>query len=253
MTRTFNFYSLQLKIKATWSENLEKLESLVRECEDNSFILASEVFLTGFAYQRMQEASDFGKIATSKLQELSVNKTIGITMIEKEGQGYVNRFKLFSKGRIIHTQSKVKLFPLGQEHLHFKAGKIEDIKPFMVDDVKCGILNCFEIRFPSLWERLRGASVIFIPVAWGKSRKVHLQTLTRAIAIANQCFVIVSSCAGSVYARGSCIVTPYGTVYKNDSKEIIKAEVNLGEADKMRSHIDTGIPQSIATESRGRV
>lgn len=235
------FYSLQLTTKALWQENLNKLESKVSECQDDSFILASEVFLTGFAYQKMQEAHDFSQIATRRLQELSQNKTIAVTMIEKEGRSYVNRFKIFHKGRIAYTQPKVKLFPLGNEHLHFKAGKLEDIKIFEIDSIPCAILNCFEIRFIDLWKKIQGAKVIFVPAAWGKSRKVHFQTLTRALAIANQSFVIASSCGGREYAKGSSIITPYGIVYKNDSKEIIQAQINLTDVDKMRSHIDTGI------------
>ncbi len=236
------FYSLQLKTKALWQDNLDKLEKKILECEDDSIILASEVFLTGFAYQKMQEASEFSKIATRKLQDLSVTKTIAITMIEKEGKEYVNRFKVFHKGRIAYTQSKVKLFPLGNEHLHFKAGKIDEIKIFDLDGITCAALNCFEIRFIDLWKKIQGAKIIFVPAAWGKTRKVHFQTLTRALAIANQSFVIASSCAGDEYAKGSCIITPYGVVYKNDSREIIKAQINLTEVEKMRHSIDTGIP-----------
>ncbi len=244
MTIFKTFYSLQLKTKSIWQDNLDKLESKILECEDDSFILASEVFLTGFAYQKMMEAHEFGLIATKKLQELSINKTIVITMIEKEGRQYVNKLKVFSKGRIAYTQAKAKLFPLGNEHLHFKEGSTKNIKTFMIDGILCAALNCFEIRFIELWQQIRGAKVIFVPAAWGKTRKIHFQTLTRALAIANQSFVIASSCAGAEYAKGSSIITPYGIMYKNDSKEIIQAQINLTEADKMRVHIDTGIPRT---------
>ncbi|STQ86635.1 carbon-nitrogen hydrolase family protein [Helicobacter muridarum] len=235
------FYSIQLQTKGIWQENLDRLESRILKCVDNSFILASEMFLTGFAYQQMDKANDFSNLATKKLKELSTNKTIAITMMQKSGEQYINLCKVFHKGKIIHTQPKVKLFALGEEHLYFKPGKIEDIKIFQIDNIPCAVLNCFEIRFIELWQRVRGAKVVFVPAAWGKTRKVHFQTLTRALAIANQCFVIASSCAGEEYAKGSCIITPYGTVYKNDSKDIISASINLSEADKMRSHIDTGV------------
>lgn len=238
------FYTLQLKTKANWEDNLARLEAKVLECEKDSHILASEVFLTGFAYQKMAEASEFSEIATRKLQELSKDKTIVITMIEQEGRKYVNRLKVFHKGRIAYTQKKAKLFPLGNEHLHFKAGDIKDIKTFMLDGILCAALNCFEVRFIDLWKKIQGAQVIFVPAAWGKARKVHFQTLTRALAIANQSFVIASSCAGNEYAKGSSIITPYGIVYKNDSKEMIQAQVNLAEVTKMRIHIDTGIPHA---------
>lgn len=243
MTTFKTLYALQLKTKSNWNDNLERLEEKINECVKDSYIVASEVFLTGFAYQKMAEAHEFSEIATRKLQGLSQDKTIVITMIEKEGKKYVNRLKVFHKGRIAYTQKKVKLFPLGNEHLHFKAGDIKDIKTFMLDGILCAALNCFEIRFIDLWKKIQGAQVIFIPAAWGKARKVHFQTLTRALAIANQSFVIASSCAGNEYAKGSSIITPYGIVYKNDSKEIVQTQVNLSEVTKMRTYIDTGIPQ----------
>lgn len=248
MKTTFKtFCALQLKTKANWEDNLKRLEAKVLECEPDSFILASEVFLTGFAYQKMAEAHHFSEIATRRLQELSRDRTIVITMIEQEGRKYVNRLKVFHKGRIAYTQTKAKLFPLGNEHLHFKAGDVKNIHTFMLDGILCGALNCFEIRFIDLWKKIQGAQVIFVPAAWGKARKVHFQTLTRALAIANQSFVIASSCAGNEYAKGSSIITPYGIVYKNDSKEIIKAQINLSEATNMRTHIDTGIPHADQT------
>lgn len=232
---------MQLPMKSIWQENLETLESKIAECPENAFILISEMFLTGFAYQQMEQAYNFSKLATKRLQELSCNKTIVITMMEKQGLQYLNLAKVFHNKKIIYTQPKVKLFALGDEHLYFKAGKLEDIKIFKINDIPCAILNCFEIRFTELWQKIRGAKIIFVPAAWGKTRKVHFQTLTRALAIINQSFVIASSCAGKGYAKGSCIITPYGIVYKNDSKEIIQTSVNLTEADKMRIHINTGV------------
>ena len=243
MTDFRTFHSLQLKTKATWQDNLDLLESKVLACQNDSMILASEVFLTGFAYQQMEKAHEFSKVATTRLQELSLNKTIAISMIEKHGKQYMNIFKVFHHGRLAYTQPKIKLFALGEEHMHFKAGELEDLKIFELDGLPCAVLNCFEIRFIDLWKRVAGAKVIFVPAAWGKSRKVHFQTLTRALAIANQCFVIASSCAGEGYAKGSSIITPYGVVYKNDSKDLISATVNLKEADTMRTYIDTGIPR----------
>lgn len=243
MTTFKTFYALQLKTKSNWNDNLRILEEKLSECEKDSYVVASEVFLTGFAYQKMSEAHEFSKTATRKLQDLSHDKTIVITMIEREGKKYVNRLKVFHKGRIAYTQAKAKLFPLGNEHLHFKAGDESEIKTFVIDGILCAALNCFEVRFIDLWKKIQGSQVIFIPAAWGKTRKVHFQTLTRALAIANQSFVIASSCAGNEYAKGSSIITPYGIMYKNDSKDIIKAQVNISETKKMRTHIDTGIPR----------
>ena len=99
-------YSLQVKTKQNFEENLEHLRNLVIQCEGDSIILAPEVCLTNFCYQRMDEASEFAKVATETLLRLSSDRTIVITMIEKYRNGFYNNLKVFHKGELLHKQSK---------------------------------------------------------------------------------------------------------------------------------------------------
>ncbi|PAF45918.1 carbon-nitrogen hydrolase family protein [Helicobacter sp. 11S02629-2] len=239
--RTLN--SLQLETKRDFKTNLELLEYKLALCEEGSINLVSEVYLTGFSYERMEEASNFSIEAKKSLLDLSKFKTLLITMIEKIDGEYFNVLNVFHEGSIIYIQKKAKLFCLGKEHVYFKSGKVEDIRFFKIDGVTCASLICFELRFIDLWQKLRGADIIFVPALWGKERKTQFETLCRALAIANQCFVVSSLSGNKDVAQGSSIISPFGLVFKNDEKDIVTSTIDLNECQKMRSYIDVGLNQ----------
>lgn len=234
-------YALQIKTKFNFEYNLINIENLAKNCGRDAIILAPEVAISGFCYQRMSEASEFSKIATERLLLASEDKTIVTTMIEKQNGKYYNNLKVFSRGVMIHKQSKYKLFPLSDECNHFSSGKESEVCLFEVDNIKCAAINCFEIRFPKNWELTKGASIIFVPGQWARERKEHWETLTRALAIANQAFVICANSANDTMARGSAIISPFGLVVKNDKREVVSAEVDLNEVTKMRKYINIGL------------
>ena len=149
-------YSLQIKTKQDFSQNLAQILQAVESSEDGSVILTPELALSGFCYQKMDKADEFSKIATQELLQASQNRTIITTMIEKKNQKFYNNLKVFSNGELIHKQAKHELFLLSEEHLHFASGGLNEMIPFKIDNITCGALICFELRFIDLWKRLSG-------------------------------------------------------------------------------------------------
>lgn len=236
-----NLISLQIKTSENFGENLEYLKELILQCEDNSIILAPELALTGFCYERMEEASHFALNAIEEIKQLSINKTIALTFVIKKDEKFFNTLYMFNNQETIHTQSKVQLFPLGNELEHFQAGDIEDIKIIEINGLKIATLICFELRFPKLWQKVLGADVILNPAMWGLKRKDHYETISKSLALINQCFVIACNSADENMAKGSGIISPFGNVYRNDDKEILSQEVDLEEIKKVRKYINIGI------------
>ncbi len=234
-------YSLQIKTQQNFEENLAHIKDLILKCARDSVILAPEVCLTNFCYQRMEEAGEFAKVATDALLALSNDRTIAITMIEKYRDGFYNNLKVFHKGELLHKQSKHKLFPLGNEHVHFQSGDVAEIAPFKLDGLSCGALNCFELRFIELWQRVKGCDLIFVPAQWGKERKDNFETLTKALAITTQSFVLASSGANDNCARGSAIITPFGVAIKDDNKEVISTVADFNAITQVRKYINIGL------------
>ncbi len=233
--------TLQLKTSKNFDKNLQKLIKHIKNQEENSLILVPELFLTGYSYDRLEEAVKFCSKALKTLKFLSYDRIIGITLTTKNNGNYFNTFHLLSKGKVIHTQSKYQLFSLGDEDKFFKAGELKQIKPINLDGLKIGTLICFELRFTELWQKLKGCDIILVPAMWGKSRKEHYESLCRALAIANQCYVVASDSSNENMAKSSSIISPFGEVLKNDSKKVIKGFFDPKEIIKMRRYLPIGL------------
>lgn len=236
-----NLVTLQTKPSTNFQDNLNHLEELILQTPKDSFILAPELCLTGYAYGRIIEAGKFTRTAIDKLTQLSKDRTISLTMTNKECEEYFNTFYIFHKGKIIHKQSKIKLFAINDENKYFESGREEDIKIFEIDGLKIGVLICFELRFLDYWKKLQGADIILVPAMWGSKRKENYETLCRALAVANQCFVIASDSSDDSCAKSSAIITPFGDVTIDDNKELISKNIDLKEIKLMRKYLDVGI------------
>ncbi len=220
-----------------WEANLATLLNELERASVGSITLAPELCLTGYAYDKMEEAAKFTQTALPKILEVSKNKTFGFTCIAKKDNGFVNRFYLLDDCNIIHTQDKARLFPLGDEPKYFIPGDTKDIKTFTCKGLKIGALICFELRFPELWLKLRGCDLILVPALWGKARKSHFETLCDALAIANQCYVLSSNSTDSDMASSGGVIDPFGVAMRDDRKNLLTCKADLGRIKTMRRYI----------------
>jgi len=233
--------SLQLKTANKFNKNLKRLTKKIKESPEKSIILAPELILSAYSYDKLDDAVKFTKKSIKILKSLSKTKTIIITMITKKRDKYYNTLHIFHNNKIVHTQSKAILFVLDDERKYFTAGDIKDIKIIDINGIKIAALICFELRFVELWKQIQGADVVLVPAMWGKLRKEHYETLTKALAITNQCYVIASDSANENMAKSSAIISPFGDVVKDDNKKIISSIYNKREIKKMRRYISVGI------------
>ena len=229
--------TVQLKTASTYKENLLNLTSIVKE-SNADLLIAPELALTNFDYENFEDASAFYDVALSELLELSFDKILVLTLTKKENNNFYNQAVVLYNHQVVYQQNKHKLFPLGDELNYFKAGEEEQIKPFSINGVEYGLLICFELRFKSLWKKLEGVDVLLIPARWGKTRKKHLETLSQALAIMNQCFVVLSNSADDDMASSSSIISPWGEVILDDTLEVIETTIELKEVRKVRRMIN---------------
>jgi predicted amidohydrolase len=222
-------------------ENFKTLSSLIHKSPVHSIILAPELCLSGYSYEHMEESAEFSKKILPHLQELSHDRTIALTLIEKIDDKFYNNLKIISNGKIIQSRAKAKLFHLGDEEKYFTSGDTKEITIIEIDGIKIAALICFELRFTELWQSILGADIILVPSYWGKLRHEHFETLTKALAIANQTFVITANSADKTMASGSGIITPFGNEYRDDTASLIEKEVNLSEIQKMRRYLNIGL------------
>jgi omega-amidase len=234
--------SLQFRTQGrTYDENLQTLLSLIDQTPDNAIVLAPEVCLTNFDYEAFDRAADFSLRADPRLREKSRGKTVILTMIVRSEEGSFNTARVYHDGALVHEQSKAKLFTLGEEERWFAAGDTEEIRVFEVDGIRMGILICFELRFTALWEQLRGAELICVPAQWGRLRAAHFDLLGRALAVANQCYVMQSDTDNDDTSGQSAIITPFGECARNGTQQVLQRDFLVSEVKKMRRYLNTGI------------
>ncbi len=83
---------------------------------------------------------------------------------------------------------------------------------------KVGLSICYDVRFPELYRALDDVALLVVPAAFtARTGAAHWETLLRARAIENQCYVLASAQTG-VHAGGrrtwghSMLVDPWGEI-----------------------------------------
>jgi omega-amidase len=183
----------------------------------------------------------FADRATQEIEKASQNRTIILTIMQKEQGDIFNFVKVFHKGKVVYQRAKARLFRFGDEDKYMSEGLDESIQTIELDGVKIALLICFELRFKELWRRVEGADVIAIPSWWGVLREEHFKTLTQALAIMNQCYVVASDSANEECTKMSGIITPQGKVARNGNKPCLELLYDKKEIALMRRYMDVGI------------
>ena len=225
----------------SFEENFETLSSLVKKSKQNSLVLAPEFCLSGYSYINLEESAKFSQKILPELKRLSKGRILSLTLTQKKAGKFYDNAKIFYEGHEIYSRAKAKLFSIGDEQKYFQSGKTSDIGILKIDDVKISLLICFELRFTKLWDQIKGADIVLIPAFWGKARKSHLRALGIALAIANQCFVIISNSSDDDMASNSCIINPFGVITEDDNLNIITMPYDKKIIKKMRRYINIGL------------
>lgn len=148
------------------------------------------------------------------------------SMPERRGNSIYNTAYVFSpEGSQIAKHRKVHLFDIavhgGQ---HFRES--ETLSPGMGVTVfdtpfgRCGLMICYDIRFPEYAQRIAeaGAEVLFVPASFNQTTgPAHWELLFRARAMDNQIFTVGAASAynpaASYHSYGhSIVVSPWGEV-----------------------------------------
>jgi len=233
--------SLLFETTSDYQANLQTLLRLVNAADENSIIVAPEVCLTGFDYDNFEAVTAFGDVAGEALKKVSSQKTIILTIIEKRDDCVYNFAKVFHNGEMVYERAKARLFKFGGEDKYFVEGSDEDVRIIEVDGMKIALLICFELRFKELWQKIEGADIIAVPSWWGVLRTEHFKTLTKALAIINQCYVIASDSANEECTGLSAVITPQGEAYYNGNKPCLELKYNKKDIALMRRYMDVGI------------
>jgi len=104
-----------------------------------------------------------------------------------------------ASGHLVADYRKIHLFSFEPicEDQHIAAGA--EPCTFELDGWRCGLMICYDLRFPELARTLalHGAQVLFVIAAWPIPRIAHWTLLTAARAVENQLYVVAVNRAGT--------------------------------------------------------
>jgi predicted amidohydrolase len=126
------------------------------------------------------------------------------------------------QGKQVARYDKIHLFglDLGTEHYHEENTIAAGDSVQVVDTPfgKIGLSICYDLRFPELYRAMGNVDIIVVPSAFTETTgKAHWETLIRARAIENLCYVIAPA-QGGYHLSGrethgnSMIVDPWGVI-----------------------------------------
>ena len=230
-------------------ENLIHAKDLVRKAAavGADVVLIPETWNVGFfPKDGLSEMADRdGKRIKTEMgalaKELAVNLIAGSIADLRGGKVFNTAYVFDREGVCVASYDKTHLFsPMG-EHEAFAPG--DHVTDFSLDGVKCGLITCYDIRFPELTRTLalRGIDILFVPAQWPAVRTEHWRTLTKARAIENQIFLACCNGCGTagetVYGGNSAIYDPWGVVLAvaGETEEIISADCDLSIIADIRS------------------
>jgi len=153
------------------------------------------------------------------------------------------------KGVLVARYDKIHLFglDLGTEHYH-EENTIESGDKVVVVETpygKIGLSICYDLRFPELYRAMGEVDMIVVPSAFTETTgKAHWETLVRARAIENLCYVIAPA-QGGYHLSGrethgnSMIVDPWGVILDRlpRGSGVVIASINTHYQESLRNSL----------------
>jgi predicted amidohydrolase len=250
------------------THNLRKTTAMIADAaaQGAEFVLTPEVtniVSTSRSHQLKlvdSEANDITlKALRKQAEKLKIWLLIGslsLTTDDPEGRFANRSFMIDPQGNIVARYDKMHMFDVqisDTETYKESAGFRPGHKAVVVDTdfARVGMTVCYDVRFPYLYRHLakHGAEIITIPSVFTTvTGKAHWDSLVRARAIENGCFVLAPAQTGDhVISTGrprssfghSYVVDPWGRVLADGgtAEGVVMADLDLDVVAETRARI----------------
>lgn len=187
--------------------NFDKVSALIeRDIDTTDVIILPEVWTCGWSPRVFQDsAEDLNDSDTIKFLSRIANEhncwIIGGSFITKCNNHFYNTCPVINRdGKVVTTYSKNHLF----SYYGCEEGKFVDTgkSPVMVniDGIKVGLTICYDIRFPEIYRAYRkaGADLFVNCAAWGLSKPIPWECMTRSRAVEEQTYMVALTQSGFI-------------------------------------------------------
>ena len=252
----------------TWANpaaNRQHLDELLDTQPQSDLFVLTEMWSTGFAVQAeaIAETADSDSLCWMKEKARQHQAAIAGSLLVKDHGRYYNRFYFVKPNGEVTHYDKRHLFTYGGEDKYFTRGEERVVVEW--GGVRFLLQVCYDLRFP-VWSRnscdkesVNGKSVnrksydVILYVAnWPVPRIEVWNTLLKARAIENQCYVVGVNRVGESlpskssdkggepiqYNGSSAIIDPYGRIIaapQLDVEQAVSADINLDKLNAFRA------------------
>ncbi|MFP8954719.1 nitrilase-related carbon-nitrogen hydrolase [Natrialbaceae archaeon A-arb3/5] len=241
-------------------DNVSRAVDAIRQAADRDADLVAlpELFSVGYfafdLYDRHAEAIDGATL--TRLREAAVEHEIAVlagTIVEDLAatetvdtpaeEGLANTAVLFDADgdrRLVYRKHHLFGYESAESELLVPGERLDTAT---VGGVTVGVTTCYDLRFPELYRRLvdAGVELVLVPSAWPYPRIEHWETLSRARAIENQCYVATVNGSGAfdeaTLLGRSTVYDPWGVTRASsgDDPTLVTAEIEPETVESVRS------------------
>lgn len=258
---TFKIAAIQMASGPQVKANLMEVCRLVREAarQDADMVVLPECFalMAIEDEENIELAENFGRGQIQDvISQCAIENKIWIvagSVPIKSGVSkkvYTASLMFNDQGEIVARYNKIHLFDVdidGEESYResdiFEAG--EEVVVVDTPFGRIGLSICYDLRFPMMYRQMvkQGAEIFLIPAAFTHATgEIHWESLIRARAIENQCYVIAPA-QGGYHVNGrhtyghSMAVDYLGQVHSScmTGKGIVSVEIDLKAQQKLRN------------------
>ncbi|MFN2425587.1 MAG: carbon-nitrogen hydrolase family protein [Candidatus Binatia bacterium] len=260
--QTFDVAAVQMKSGPDKQANVAEASSRIAEAAaaGAQLVALPEVFAWRGPHDRERlEAETIPGPTTDAMAALA--RRLGIhlvagSILEAGGDGDLpyNTTTLFGPdGSLLALYRKIHLFDIdlpGRVTIRESSWRAHGDQVVCADTAlgKIGLAVCYDLRFPELFRRLSdaGSEIVVMPSAFTRpTGQAHWETLLRARAIENQCFVVAPNQYGAG-AQGfhdygnSLVIDPWGLVLARGGDEeaaVVSATLDAGVLERVRREL----------------
>jgi omega-amidase len=224
------------------SENLQNLERLLSSLDDKTdLVILPEMFNTGFSMQTDKLSEPTNGDTFHWMVNMSEKGKYGIcgSYIVREGSNVYNRWVFVGPEKERWFYDKHHTFSISGENKYIVAGNNRLVFGFRGFRINPYI--CYDLRFPVWCRNQNDTDLIIYAANWPAARRNVWNTLLRARAIENQCYVAGSNRIGTDgmgihYAGDSLIIDPRGEIISSAAgiEQCINGDISIEKLSDFR-------------------
>ena len=258
-----------LQTDIAWEDKEQNLHFLRQQLDalrgTTDLIILPETFSTGFTSHVQSLAEPVTAATIGTLQQWATQYDVALTgsflacddvQLHGEATHYYNRAFFLTPDGCTYYYDKRHLFRLGGEGHSFTAGSQRPVISYRGWNILLQV--CYDLRFP-VWSRNRDDyDAAIYAASWPVPRMGVWETLTKARAIENQCWVIAANRIGRdpycEYNGGSVIVDACGHAIAgtSDAEGLVTAELDMEALRDFRRKFPVGRDSDRFTLECGR-